>query len=120
MSVLLRIEMIVLAFVFVVLVFSAVNKRKLWLQYSLVWILLSGGLLVIAFFPGILEWLADFMQIEVTSNLLYLIAIFILVIISFYLTTIVSKQSNQIKTLIQIYSVEKYMSEQKGEHDEED
>lgn len=120
MSVLLRIEMIILAFVFVVIVFRAVNKRKLWLQYSLVWILLSGGLLVIAFFPGLLDSLSDFMQIEVTSNLLYLIAIFILVIISFYLTTIVSKQSEQIKTMIQVYSVEKYMREQKGECNEED
>lgn len=120
MSVLLRIEMIILAFVFVVIVFRAVNKRKVWLQYSLAWILLSGGLLVIAFFPGLLDLLSDFMQIEVTSNLLYLIAIFILVIISFYLTTIVSKQSEQIKTMIQIYSVEKYMSEKKGECNEED
>lgn len=119
MSILLRIEMIILAFIFVGIVFRAVNKRKLWLQYSLVWILLSSGLLVIAFFPKVLDVLADFMQIEVTSNLLYLIAIFVLVIILFYLTIIVSKQSNQIKSMIQMYSVEKYMNEQKGKNHEE-
>ena len=119
MSVVLRIEMIILALIFVTIVFRAVNRRKLWLQYSLVWILLSCGLVVIAFFPGVLDYLADFMQIEVTSNLVYLIAVFILVIIAFYLTTIVSKQSDQIKTLIQIYSIEKYMEEHKGSYNEE-
>lgn len=111
MSNVLRIELIVLVLVFVMLVFNTVNKRKLWLQYSLIWLLISFGLLVVAFFPGILDWLAYFMQIEVTSNLVYLIAIFVLMVITFYLTKIVSKQSEQIKTLIQVCSIERYMSE---------
>lgn len=111
MSNVLRIELIVLVLVFVMLVFNTVNKRKLWLQYSLIWLLISFGLLVVAFFPGILDWLAYFMQIEVTSNLVYLIAIFVLMVITFYLTKIVSKQSEQIKTLIQVCSIERYTSE---------
>lgn len=111
MSNVLRIELIVLVLVFVMLVFNTVNKRKLWLQYSLIWLLISFGLLVVAFFPGIFDWLAYFMQIEVTSNLVYLIAIFVLMVITFYLTKIVSKQSEQIKTLIQVCSIERYMSE---------
>ena len=119
MSIVLRIELIILALVVVILVFNAVNKRKLWLQYSLVWILISFGILVTAFFPALLDWLADLMRIEVTSNLVYLIAIFVLVVITFYLTKIVSKQSEQIKTLIQVCSIEHYLNgfekEEKGE-----
>lgn len=111
MSIVLRVELIILALVFVVLVFNAVNKGKLWLQYSLIWLLISCGLLVTAFFPNILDWLANLMKIEVTSNLVYLIAIFVLVVITFYLTKIVSKQSEQIKTLIQMCSIEHYMNE---------
>lgn len=118
MSIILRIELIALALVFVVLVVNAVNKRKLWLQYSLMWLLISCGLLVVAFFPGIPEWLAYTMRIEVTSNLVYLIAIFVLVVITFYLTKIVSKQSEQIKTLIQMCSIEMYMTKQKEQEDE--
>ena len=119
MSIVLRIELIILAFVFVALVFNAVNKGKLWLQYSLIWLLISCGLLIVAFFPEILELLAAFMQIEVTSNLVYLIAIFVLVVITFYLTKIVSKQSEQIKTLIQVCSIERYMADQKERNDGE-
>ena len=113
MSIILRIELIALALVFMFLVFNTVNKRKLWLQYSLIWLLICSGLLLVAFFPGILDWLAELMQIEVTSNLVYLIAIFILVVITFYLTKIVSKQSEQIKTLIQDCSIERYINEHK-------
>lgn len=123
MSIVLRVELIILALVFVALVFNAVNKRKLWLQYSLIWLLVSVGLLVTAFFPNVLDWLADLMKIEVTSNLVYLIAIFVLVVITFYLTKIVSKQSEQIKTLIQVCSIERYVNEyrdkEKGNDDEE-
>ena len=120
MSIVLRIELIILALVFVALVFNAVNKRKLWLQYSLIWLLVSVGLLVTAFFPDILDWLADLMKIEVTSNLVYLIAIFILVVITFYLTKIVSKQSSQIKTLIQVCSIERYTNEYRAERKSND
>lgn len=119
MSIVLRIELIILALVFVALVFNAVNKRKLWLQYSLIWLLISCGLLIVAFFPQVLDWLSAFMQIEVTSNLVYLIAIFVLVVITFYLTKIVSKQSEQIKTLIQVCSIERYMTEKKERNDGE-
>lgn len=118
MSIVLRIELIVLAFVFVALVFDAVNKKKLWLQYSLIWLLISLGLVITAFFPNILDWMASIMEIEVTSNLVYLIAIFVLVIITFYLTKIVSKQSEQIKTLIQITSIERYINEKEERENE--
>ena len=118
MSIVLRVELIILALVFVALVFNAVNKRKLWLQYSLIWLLVSVGLLVTAFFPKILDWLAHLMKIKVTSNLVYLIAIFVLVVITFYLTKIVSKQSEQIKTLIQVCSIERYMNEYKDKEKE--
>ena len=41
MSVLLRIEMIVLALVFIVLVFRTVNKQRLQMRFSLVWLMTS-------------------------------------------------------------------------------
>ena len=51
MSVLLRIEMIVLALVFIVLVFRTVNKQRLQMRFSLVWLMISFAMMVVAIFP---------------------------------------------------------------------
>lgn len=115
MPLLLRIEMIVLAVVFLLIVIKAVNRKKLWLQYSLVWIIISVLMLVVAIFPGIATWMASIMQIETTSNLIYLLAIFALLILTFSLTIIVSKQSQRIKNIVQMVSIEKFLSETEKE-----
>ena len=114
MSIFLRIEMIVIALGFMIYVINSINKRKLLLQYSLIWFLVAGGIVVVAFFPDLLWKLADLMHIEVPSNLLYLLAIIVLLIICFKLTVIVSKQSEKIKYLIQIQSIENYLNKEKG------
>lgn len=118
MPLLLRIEMIVLAVIFLFIVIKAVNKKKLWLQYSLVWVIISVLMLIVAVFPGIANWMASIMQIETTSNLIYLLAIFALLILTFSLTVIVSKQSQRIKNIVQMVSIEKYLSETEKENKE--
>lgn len=117
---LLRIEMIVLAVAFLLIVIKAVNRKKLWLQYSLVWIVISVLMLIVAIFPGIATWIASIMKIETTSNLIYLLAIFALLILTFSLTVIVSKQSQRIKNIVQMVSIEKFLSEIEKENKEDE
>lgn len=120
MPLLLRIEMIVLAVAFLLIVIKAVNRKKLWLQYSLVWIVISVLMLIVAIFPRIATWLASIMKIETTSNLIYLLAIFALLILTFSLTVIVSKQSQRIKNIVQMVSIEKFLSEIEKENKEDE
>lgn len=110
--------MLVLAVIFLLIVIKAVNKKKLWLQYSLVWVVISVLMVIVAVFPGIANWMASIMQIETTSNLIYLLAIFALLILTFSLTVIVSKQSQRMKNIIQMVSIEKYLSETEKENKE--
>lgn len=120
MPFLLRIEMIVLAVIFLLIVIKAVNRKKLWLQYSLVWIVISALMLIVAIFPGIATWIASTMKIETTSNLIYLLAIFALLILTFSLTVIVSKQSQRIKSIVQMVSIEKYLEKEKNQNEKTD
>ncbi|MDM8235023.1 DUF2304 domain-containing protein [[Ruminococcus] torques] len=113
MSLVLRVEMLVVAIVFVVLVIKVINRKKLRLQYSLVWLLISAGIVLFALLPDIVIGLSEVMGVEVPSNFLYMIALIVLLIITFYLTMIVSKQSEEIKRLIQMTSIEKYLSEER-------
>ncbi|MBQ4066200.1 MAG: DUF2304 domain-containing protein [Clostridia bacterium] len=108
MSLLLRIEMIVLAIIIAAFVINSVTKKKMCIQYSLVWIVLSLALLVIAAFPGIVFWLCDLLGIKTPSNLIYLLGIIYLMLITFMQTCIISKQTEKIKFLTQMVSIEKH------------
>ena len=112
MSVLLRIEMIVLALVFIVLVFRTVNKQRLQMRFSLVWLMISFAMMVVAIFPQIVITLSGWAGVEVPSNFLYLLGIMALRVVAFFLTVHVSKQADEIKRLTQMLSIETYLMEE--------
>lgn len=114
MSSLLRIEMIFIAVAFMIIVIKAINKRKLWLQYTILWIIIAATLIIFAIFPQVVEWCAKMASIETPSNFIYLAAIIALAAITFSLTVITSKQSARIKSIVQMVSIERYL-EKDGE-----
>ncbi len=119
MSSILRIELILFSIIFLIVVFRAVNKKRLWLQHSLVWILVSCSLIIISIFPGLIEWLCYIVKIETPSNLVYLIGIIGLLIVAFLHSIIISSQANKIKTLVQMVSIENYMKDHEMQTQEE-
>mgnify|MGYP001073899906 FL=1 len=74
-------------------------------------ILIAAGLLAVAFFPGLVDWLCGVMGIETPSNLIYLFGIFTLLLIVFYQTLLLSRQADRITRLTQIISIEKFQKE---------
>ena len=113
MSLTLRIGLIVLSLIFIVYVFNNVNKRKLQLQFSLIWLLIALVIIVIAVFPQIVYFAAKFIGIEVSSNLVYLIAIITLMFILINLTMNISKMSNEIKNIIQSLSIKDFLENER-------
>ena len=105
----LRIEMIVMSLIFVITIFHFVNKKKLSLKYSLIWIVISISMLIIGIFPKIAMGLCSLTNIQTPSNLVFLLGIFALLGICFILTTIVSEQSKKINQLIQMLSIDKHL-----------
>ena len=109
MSNILRLELILFSVIFLVFVVRTLNKKKLLLQHSLVWIIISCSLILISVFPGIVIWLSDVVKIETPSNLVYLLGIIALLIVSFLHSIVISSQANKIKTLVQMISIENYI-----------
>lgn len=105
MSIELRIELIILAFVFFAIIVKCVNNRKLQLKYCFHWIFAAIVMVVIALFPEIVYKMTDFLGIETPSNLIFLVALVWLISMNLSLTIIVSKQSEKIKEIIQWVSI---------------
>ena len=112
MSLHLRISMIVLALGVVITIVRLVNNKHMRMQYSLVWVVLSVLMLIVAVFPVITEWLCAIAGIQTQSNLVYLMGILALLLVSFMQTGIVSKQADQITLLTQELSLHKYREQE--------
>lgn len=115
---LLRIEMLVIAILFVIMVFTTVNRQRLRMSDSLIWLLVSVGLIVLALIPGLARWLSDLAGIETPANLLYLLGMFFLLAVAFFLTVRVSTLADRVKHLIQTVSIENYLREEQAHHDQ--
>lgn len=112
MSPVLRIELIVLAVVFLIIVVRSVNKKSMQLKYSLIWILAAVVLVVVAVFPQLVFSLTHVLGIETPSNLIFLLCCVWLIGMNLSLTVIVSRQSEKIKRVVQLVSIENYERKQ--------
>lgn len=114
MSVTLRITLIVVSILFVGFVFSKINKKKLQMSDSLLWLLVSFLLIVVAFFPQICVFVSKLIGIETPSNFVYLICVGSLFVLLFRLTTQNSRLEKQTRRLIQTVSIDRYINEKRG------
>lgn len=101
----LRIILAVAILLFILVIVNFIKKDNISIKYSLIW--LASGILTMFFilFPGLLEFMCNLLGFELVSNMIYMIAIIILIIISFSFTIIVSRQTEKIRLLVQEVSL---------------
>lgn len=98
------ITVLILAFYVLMLI----RKEKLELKYALLWFVLSIILILFACFPSMLTFLSFSLGFELTSNFLFFIAIFFLLLQTLSLSSTVSKQQQAIKNLSQALALLKH------------
>jgi len=109
--------LLALALYFLIL-FQLLKKKRLNLRYTILWIFAGFLMLLVSLFPQILFAITDFIGIEVPSNALFALILFFIIIIMMTLTSIVSKQNEQLKRLTQtIALLEKRLREQESSTD---
>ncbi|MDR2196369.1 MAG: DUF2304 domain-containing protein [Coriobacteriales bacterium] len=101
MTITLRVILIAGALLTLVYFLYQIRRRRLQIDYSLYWILLSVLMLVIALFPQIIIWTADRLGFISPANMVFLLIIFLLVIRLFALTGELSKLNRQTAELTQ-------------------
>jgi hypothetical protein len=91
-------------FFFVIIIFF-LRKKALSLKYTLLWLISCFVMLIISIFPGILTFISKIFGFQVASNALFalILGFFLLILLS--LTSIVSGQTEKIKTLTQVIAL---------------
>lgn len=97
----LRIILILLVFFADLFSFHQIRRGKMSLNHSLLWILISMVLLLIAIFPSIAFRLAGLMGIGTPVNLVFLFFAFFSIILFIYLTNVISKEDRINRRLVQ-------------------
>ena len=97
----LRITLIIAVCCYFILILVFLKRKSLELKYTLLWLLAGVVMGVFVIFPRFLEYLTRFLGIESLMNGLYVLCIGFIIIILMALTSIVSKQTMKIRSLIQ-------------------
>ena len=98
-----RIQIIIaiLVVMFLFIIISMIRNKALELRYSLAWIIVGCGILVLDLFPRVMEKLAQIMGIASPINMLFFLGFCFSLIIILVLTIAMSRMSVRIKELAQ-------------------
>lgn len=91
--------LLIVSIMVLIVVLRSVVKDKIDIHYAMIWILWALGLIVISIFPGIVSWTSNLFGIQLESNAIFLIFIFLLYCLSFYLYLIITKHNKEITKL---------------------
>ncbi len=105
MEIRLKIILILSILFFMLVIVHFIKKDDISIKYSLIWLISFLILIISIMIPNFLELLSHILGFELVSNMVFLIAIFILIIVSFIFTIIVSRQAQKIRLLIQEVSM---------------
>lgn len=101
----LRLAMGGLVVVYFIVIFYLLKHGKFALSYSLLWLFSGFVMALFVIFPNLLEYMAKCLGIEVASNGLFAMSIFLIIIILASITAIVSKLSWDLRKMVQNYAI---------------
>jgi hypothetical protein len=90
---------VVLCALILLLVFVLLRKRRLREKYAGIWIVVSLGVATIAIFPNFAFWLAGVARVTTPVNLLFALAVAMLLAVCIQLSTEVSMLEEETRTI---------------------
>ena len=90
---------LVMAIVVIVFLFNLVRSRRLREKYVALWMLVGLTVIGLALFPSLLGWLSGLVGVQVPANLLFALAIMMLLGVSIQLSLEISRAEDKTRVL---------------------
>lgn len=90
---------LVLGLITLATIVQLMRKRRLREKYAAAWIILALGICVLAVFPQLAVWIAHHTGVETTSNLLFAVAVVVLLAVCLQLSGELSALEEKTRTL---------------------
>ena len=101
------------------LMMHKIRRSKVQIESSIFWIVLALVLVVYSVFPPVADFCARLLGIYATTNFLFVLAIFVLIVKVFYMTIHLSQLETRVKELVQQMALEEKFHEEEKLHEEE-
>lgn len=88
---------IIFALVVMALIVSLLLRRQLREKYAVLWLLVGVAILVLSLFPALLVGLASFLGVAIPSNLIFALAIFLLVGVTLHVSWELSQAEDEVR-----------------------
>jgi len=111
---------IVLAALVLIGIFSLLRSRRLKEKYAALWVVVGVVLIVLAAWPSLLGFLAHAVGVQVPANLLFTLAIVLLLAIVLHLSLELSGQEDKIRRLAEEAAIAREQIERLNERDAAD
>lgn len=103
-----------LTIILIVMVLAQVRNQRMKEKYAALWLIVSAIIIVLVLFPSLLWWLADITGVQTPVNLLFLLAIMMLIGVTLHLTLEVSKHSDESRILAEEIAILRAEADQKA------
>lgn len=100
--------LIIVAVLFLIFICRNVVKRKMIINYALLWILFGLAMIVAVLIPDLLKVVCNLIGIKTVSNFIFFLGFGLLLLITFVLSLIVSNQKVKITLLAQEVAILKH------------
>ncbi len=90
---------IITSVITLVFIFDLLRRGVLKEKYAVLWLGVAGTSLILAVFPGLLNWVTSTIGVEVPANLLFFVTIVVLVLVSVQLSYELSRHEARIRRL---------------------
>lgn len=115
MSLRLQVILLILFISIFLFLINQVKKKAVALKYTLAWLLLDVALIVITCFPKLLQVISSTLGITSPMNMIFFCGFVLALIIIYTLTVALSRNSDRIRSLAQIISLNEYRAKNNKE-----
>lgn len=101
----LKIALIIIVLIYIFFILKAVKRKNMRIGYLIFWSITGIILIISLLIPNLVENISSFLGFEMPINMIFSVAIFILLYLIYDLTTLISKEQNKNVMLIQELSM---------------
>ena len=101
----LKIALIIVLLIYILCILRAVKKKNMRINYLIFWSLMGVILIIALIAPNFIENASNFLGFGLPINMIFSIAIFIILYLLFDLTKLITKEQNKNVLLIQEISI---------------
>ena len=107
MTTVLRVVLILMSLLVLIIMLRKIRQSKARIEDSMFWVFFALLLVVFSVFPQAADWLSALVGTMSTSNFIFLLMIFLLLVKSFSMSMRISQLETKVKELVQWIAIDK-------------